>query len=188
MRPIAVIPGLALLLAVAAGGPVAAQQAGGIVVEGAWARRAPMMGQAGPGHPAAAPAGQGAAPAAGHGAAPGHPGPPASGHGLAGPMRGHGAVYVTLRNDGAAPDAVLAVASDAAEKAELHEARHDEGMIRMRPVPRLAIPAGGRVEMKPGGYHIMLLGLTRDLMAGDTVKVTLTLEQAGTLSVEAPVR
>jgi copper(I)-binding protein len=60
--------------------------------------------------------------------------------------------------------------------------------MAMRPIPRLPVPAGGSVEMKPGGYHVMLLGLTRDLKLGDTVDVTLTFEQAGVMTIEAPVR
>jgi copper(I)-binding protein len=167
MRTIATMLGLAPLLLLAAGGmgePVAAQQAQGIVVESAWARSAPMMGQA----------------MSGHGAAPAH--------GTAGAMRGNGAAYVTLRNDGAGPDVVVSVTSDAAATAEVHEVLYDAGVMRMRPAGRLSIPAGGRIEMKPGAHHIMLLGLTRDLTPGDTVKLTLTLEKGGTLAVEAPVR
>ena len=52
----------------------------------------------------------------------------------------------------------------------------------------LELPVGGQVEMKPGGYHVMLVNLTRDLKPGSSVKVTLTLENAGKLTVEAHVR
>lgn len=60
--------------------------------------------------------------------------------------------------------------------------------MTMRPLARFRLPPGGTLEMKPGGYHVMLLGLTRDLHPGDTVAVTLTFEKAGPLTVQAPVR
>ena len=60
--------------------------------------------------------------------------------------------------------------------------------MRMRPLTKVEVPAGGRIEMKPGGHHIMLLGLTRDLQPGDTVTVRLRFEKAGERVVEAPVR
>ena len=58
----------------------------------------------------------------------------------------------------------------------------------MQPVARLEIPAGGSVELKPGSYHIMLIGLKQDLKAGDTIEITLTFEKAGEVKVTAEVR
>ena len=78
--------------------------------------------------------------------------------------------------------------SDAATTVELHETRQEGGVMRMRPLPKVDVPAGGRIEMKPGGQHIMLLGLTRDLHPGDTVTVHLRFEKAGEQVVVAPVR
>jgi hypothetical protein len=140
--------------------PPAADRGGAIQLSQAWARRAPMLGQAGSGH---------------------------GGGGQAGGT-GNGAVYVLIENRGTEPDALLSATSDAAEAVELHETRHDGGVMRMRPLAKLDVPAGGRIEMKPGGHHIMLLGLTRDLHPGDTVTVRLRFEKAGDQVVEAPVR
>lgn len=100
----------------------------------------------------------------------------------------NGAVYMTIANRGTAADAVVSATSDAAKVVELHEVRNEGGVMAMRPLERFVLPAGGTLEMKPGGYHVMLLGLTRDLHAGDTVKVTLTFEKAAPMTVEAPVR
>ena len=61
-------------------------------------------------------------------------------------------------------------------------------MMGMQPVARLEIPAGGTVQLAPGGYHIMLIGLTKDLKVGDTVQVTLKFEKAGDVTVTAQVR
>jgi copper(I)-binding protein len=101
---------------------------------------------------------------------------------------GNGAVYVLIENRGSEPDTLLSATSDAAATVELHETRQEGGVMRMRPLPKVDIPAGARLEMKPGGHHIMLLGLTRDLHPGDTVTVRLRFEKAGQQVIEAPVR
>jgi hypothetical protein len=119
-----------------------------------------------------------AATGGGHGAKAGH----------AGGMKANGAVYVKISNHGQGPDAIVSASSEAAETVELHEVLNDAGVMRMRPVPRIEVPAGATVELKPGGYHIMLLGLRGDLKPGTTVKVTLSLEKAGPMTVEAQVR
>ena len=61
-------------------------------------------------------------------------------------------------------------------------------MMGMQPIARLEIPAGGTVQLAPGGYHVMLIGLTKDLNVGDTVQVTLKFEKAGDVTVTAQVR
>jgi copper(I)-binding protein len=109
---------------------------------------------------------------------------PAMAHGHA----GNGAVYVTIVNHGGSADALVGATTNAAKVVELHETVQEGGVMKMRPVPRFEVPGGGRLEMKPGGPHLMLLGLTRDLEPGDTVSVTLTFDKAGRMSVEAPVR
>ena len=101
---------------------------------------------------------------------------------------GNGAIYALLVNAGNAPDALVGVASDASAKAEIHETYRDMNMMMMRPVGKIGVPAGGKVEMKPGGYHIMLLNLKRDLKTGETIGVTLQFEKAGTIPVTATVR
>ena len=106
-----------------------------------------------------------------------------------GKMEGaNGAVYVTLTNTGAQADALLSASSDAAQTVELHETKNDAGVMKMRPVAKIDVPAGGKIEMKPGGYHVMLLGLKRDLKKGDKVAVTLKFERGGDVSAEATVR
>jgi hypothetical protein len=62
------------------------------------------------------------------------------------------------------------------------------GMMSMKQVDAVPVPAGETVELKPGGYHVMLIGLTKDLSAGDTLDVTLTFEPGGTVDVSAEVR
>ncbi len=59
---------------------------------------------------------------------------------------------------------------------------------RCAPIPRLDIPGVGRIEFKPGGYHMMLVGLTQDLKAGGTFKLTLQFEKSGAITLDVPIR
>ncbi len=108
--------------------------------------------------------------------------------GQMGASTGNGAIYVTLRNEGSGADALLGATSTAAEHVELHETIRDGDVIRMRPVAKLEIPAGAALEMKPGGIHIMLINLRRELRLGDRVPVTLTFEHAAPVSLEVQVQ
>jgi copper(I)-binding protein len=101
---------------------------------------------------------------------------------------GNGAVYVTLTNPGAVADALVSASSDAAKAVELHEVKHEGGVMKMRPVSNIPVPAHGKTELKPGGYHIMLVGLTRDLKPGEQVSVTLKFERGGEVRVDAPIK
>jgi copper(I)-binding protein len=98
---------------------------------------------------------------------------------------GNGAVYVTLSNSGSEPDALVSASTDVAQTTELHETTHDGGVMKMRPVKTIPVPAGGKTEMKPGGYHIMLMGLKHDLKPGEKVTVTLKFEHGDETRVEA---
>jgi copper(I)-binding protein len=88
---------------------------------------------------------------------------------------------------------LLAVTSPLADTVEIHEMAMEGSTMRMRPLPAgLELPAGQTVELKPGGYHVMLIGLKHPLGAGQTVPLTLTIERRdGTresIAVQAPVR
>lgn len=129
-----------------------------------------------------------------------------------------GAVFLTIANPGAADDALVGVSVDpaVAATAEIHEtvavpedesaatgemggSAGDAGapmgeqapaepMMTMRPVDRIAVPAGGTVALEPGGYHVMLLDLAAPLQIGAELRVTLVFEQAGEVVVTAEVR
>jgi copper(I)-binding protein len=74
---------------------------------------------------------------------------------------------------------------------EIHEMAMDGNVMKMRAVPSLDLPAGKAVDLKPGGYHVMLMDLKKPLTAGDTVPITLVVESAGqreTVEVKAAVR
>jgi len=96
--------------------------------------------------------------------------------------------YVTLRNRGKAPDALIGGSTDVAERVEVHETRNMSGMMMMEKVPKVVVPPGARVELKPGGYHLMLIGLKQALGPGQTVTLTLVFERAGAIKARAEVR
>jgi copper(I)-binding protein len=98
-----------------------------------------------------------------------------------------GAGYLVIQNSGAA-DKLLSVTSDVAQTIELHESMMSGNMMSMSPVPNIEVPANGKVELKPGGFHMMLIGLTRPLKVGDKVQLTLNFEKAGKIPVTADVR
>jgi copper(I)-binding protein len=88
----------------------------------------------------------------------------------------------------AAEDKLLSVESDVAKTIELHETKESSGMMAMSPVPNIPVPANGKAELKPGGFHVMLIGLNRELKAGDKVQLTLNFEKAGKVPVTAEVK
>jgi len=87
---------------------------------------------------------------------------------------------------------LVSVSSPVAAVAEVHEMAMEGNTMRMRAVDSLDLPAGQMVELKPGGYHVMLMDLKQQLKAGDTVPLSLVVEgkdgKRATLEVKAPVR
>lgn len=98
-----------------------------------------------------------------------------------------GAAYLTVRNDGDAPDKLLAVRTPAAGKAELHTMAMDGNVMKMRPVLDIPVAAHGTAQLKPGGMHVMLMDLRTPLKQGDKFPLTLKFEKAGDVSVEVSV-
>lgn len=100
----------------------------------------------------------------------------------------NGAVYLTMRNTGSAPDSLIKAESDVAKAVELHKTEMKDGVMSMSPVAAMDVPAGGELTLKPGEFHIMLIGLNKDIKADDTIKVKLQFEKAGPMEVTAKAR
>jgi copper(I)-binding protein len=96
------------------------------------------------------------------------------------------AVYATLQS--AAGDRLTAASTPAAKEAELHTMTMEGGVMKMRPVEGIDLPAGQTVALKPGGYHIMLMGLAHPLTEGQTFPMTLTFAKGGTRDVTVSVQ
>ncbi len=101
------------------------------------------------------------------------------------------AFYMNITNGGDAPDQLVGASSPACSVTELHEMyMKDGGVMGMRPVQggAVEIAPGATVEFKPGGLHVMCIGITEELKPGTTVPLTLTFEQAGDLQLEVEIR
>ncbi|MEW9897735.1 copper chaperone PCu(A)C [Chitinivorax sp. PXF-14] len=99
-----------------------------------------------------------------------------------------GAVYLQVRNTGKNADTLLSASGpELADKVEVHSHVIDNGVAKMRPVPQVSLPAGEAVTFKPGGLHIMLMGLKAPLQQGQKLPLTLKFERAGEVKVEVKV-
>jgi copper(I)-binding protein len=87
---------------------------------------------------------------------------------------------------------LVAASSPVAGLVEIHEMKMEGNVMKMSAVPGLELPAGKTVDLKPGGYHVMLMDLKKELKGGDMVPVTLVVEGADkkreTIEVKAPVK
>ena len=96
--------------------------------------------------------------------------------------------FVAVANKGAADDRLVSATAEIAEHAEIHEMAMKDGVMTMRPLADgVVVPAGGEVALKPGGYHLMFIGLKRMLKQGESFAGTLTFEKAGTVEVSFTV-
>ena len=97
----------------------------------------------------------------------------------------NGAAYLTILSP--TPDRLLSASSPAAKQTELHTLEMAGMVMKMRPVAGLDIPAGQPVALKPGGEHIMLIGLQQPLREGQSFTLTLNFEKAGARTVSVAV-
>lgn len=109
-----------------------------------------------------------------------------------GTVPGQKATGAFMRINSAQDAALVGVQSPVAGVVEIHEMRRDGDVMRMRAVPKIELPAGKTVELKPGGYHVMLINLRAPLKQGDTVPIKLRFQnkdgKAEVLDVQAEVR
>ena len=92
-----------------------------------------------------------------------------------------------IENKANIPDQLVSASSPAAGEVQLHEMAMDGNVMKMRQVKDIPIPAGGSVELKPGGYHLMFLNLKGPFVAGQTVPVKLKFAKAGEMELKLPV-
>lgn len=98
-----------------------------------------------------------------------------------------GGGFLTIANSGEA-DRLVSVSSPVSTRTEIHEMAVQDGVMKMREMADgVEVPAGGTLELRPGGYHVMFLELTGPLKEGESVPVTLTFEKAGTVEMSLSV-
>jgi len=104
------------------------------------------------------------------------------------PQQNATGAFMTL--DATLDSKLVRVESPVSDHVELHEMRLEDNVMKMREVPAIAVPAGQTVELKPGGYHVMLLDLKQQIHAGDDVPLTLVFEHSDgrqeVINVQAP--
>lgn len=98
------------------------------------------------------------------------------------------AAFMSLKNPGEQDVVLVDAYSPAADVLELHNHEDVDGVMQMRQVPQIVVPAGGAAELAPGGLHLMLIGLSAPLEEGELVEIELRFESGTSQRLEAPVK
>ena len=102
-------------------------------------------------------------------------------------MAGAAGAFMEIENEGKVADRLLSATSPVAGMVQIHETRMKNNIMTMNHVMGIDIPADGKVKLKPGGYHVMLMKLAAPLKVGETFPLTLTFEKAGSVEVTVQV-
>lgn len=98
------------------------------------------------------------------------------------------AAFVGVKNTGTKDVKILTATSNVAKTIELHTSFEEDGIHKMRPVKSIDVAAGSTTELKSGGYHVMLIDLVKDLEPGQTISVTLNLDNGTTLTTDYKIK
>lgn len=98
-----------------------------------------------------------------------------------------GGAYMTITNKGAEDDRLLSVSSPVAERIEIHRHLHENGIMNMVRVDHMPVPGGQQSKAAPGGYHLMIFGISKKIALGEMVPLILTFEKAGSVETMATV-
>lgn len=104
------------------------------------------------------------------------------------PGQTNSAVFLQLQNQDTQAHALVSASSAVAAVVELHNHVNEGGVMKMRQVEKIDLPAGEAVALKPGSFHIMLIGLKQPLKVGETVDLSLSFEDGTRLKLSAPVQ
>ena len=104
------------------------------------------------------------------------------------PSKTETALYMIIENHSAEKRALVSASSDAAAKLEMHQMRMEGKVMLMTPIAQIAIPAGGKATLNPNGFHMMVYGLKTRPKVGDSVNVTLKLDDGTMVPVTAIVK
>jgi copper(I)-binding protein len=104
------------------------------------------------------------------------------------PGQTNSAAFMTLTNDATNDHALVAAECDASAVTELHTHLMEDGMMKMRRLEKIDLPAGETIRLQPGGLHLMLIGLKGQLSAGEDVAITLVFEDGSRSALTVPVK
>ena len=96
--------------------------------------------------------------------------------------------YMTITNEGSEKDELISISSTAAGSVEIHQSYIENGMHQMKAVSKLEIPAGKKVNLSPGGYHLMLHNIKEDLQPGKDIIMNAKFKKSGNKKILAKVR
>lgn len=96
--------------------------------------------------------------------------------------------FAVVENTGATAKAIVAASSDISDKVELHEMKNENGMMKMSPVKKVDVPAKGKLELKPGSFHVMLFDVKKKIADGEKISLTFTFDDGSKVTTEAQVR
>lgn len=101
----------------------------------------------------------------------------------------NGVVYLKISNKGDSADRLVGASAGVAKRVGIHATIMEGGVMKMRHAAKgVEVPANGAVELKPGGFHVMLMGLTQKLISGDNFDLTLTFEQQGKVKIPVEIK
>ena len=100
----------------------------------------------------------------------------------------NGAAFLTIVNSGTEADKLVSASSNVAKTTELHTHIKEGDVMKMRAVESITVPAGGSVELKPGGDHVMFMGLTQQLKQGESFPLTLKFANGGEINVTVEIQ
>jgi len=104
------------------------------------------------------------------------------------PSKDETALYMTIENKSASPRAIVSVMSEESKMAEMHKEMMDGKMMKMTQLQKIELPANGTAVLKPNDMHVMLMGLKTKPAVGDTLSVTLKLDDGTMIPFKAEVR
>lgn len=98
------------------------------------------------------------------------------------------AAFMQLKNDSAEAVSMVSASSSIAENVELHNHISEDGVMKMRQVELISISANGNASLEPGGYHVMLIGLNKEIAAGDMVDLEVKFSDGSSQQLTVPVK
>ncbi len=96
--------------------------------------------------------------------------------------------FAVVENTGTTPKSIVAASSDISDKVELHEMKNEGGKMSMSPVKKMDVPAKGKLELKPGSFHVMLFDVKKKIADGEKISLTFTFDDGSKVTTEAQVR
>lgn len=96
--------------------------------------------------------------------------------------------FAVVENPSATAKAIVAASSDISDKVELHEMKNENGMMKMSPVKKVDVPANGKLELKPGSFHVMLFDVKKKISDGEKISLTFTFDDGSKVTTQAQVR